>query len=224
MENRPARGNGVLLKTLTKIASAAQILPLVGMALYSIAQLLYLTLPLYLFSGDAKGYIGILSYRLEIFEHPVGSPILESLRILAIPVIISIPIALASTIAGYLIRRHSLGPWIALTGVGIAVIASGISIGLRSVITLVASQVASNHSHATSAGYIVFQGVISTQTFALNMPTIACIASIISMILLTIYMITCYLARQRQSDIYIRLWVSRQCPLTTDEKLKKDSH
>ncbi|GAY25832.1 hypothetical protein ATG_10350 [Desulfurococcaceae archaeon AG1] len=198
MADHPARGRGVLIKTSILLSTIVWILLPLCAIIYAISQTLYLILPLYIFSGDAEGYVGIMSYKLKIFGHDIESPALESLSFLAIPVIISIPTTTVLVITGYLRRKQSSGVLIAIGGSGVAVIASGISLGLRSVASLIADHVARNHGHATTAGYIIFQGSVSTPTLALNMPLIAYVFSLALMILLTIYFIIDYLAKRAE--------------------------
>ncbi|MEM2203229.1 MAG: hypothetical protein QXI22_02625 [Sulfolobales archaeon] len=198
MADHLARDHDVLIKTSTLLSNIVWILLLLCSIIYAVSQALYLILPLYIFSGDAEGYVGIMSYKLKIFGHDVESPALESLSFLAIPVIISIPITTVLVIAGYFRRKQGSGIWVAIGGSGIAIIASGISLGLRNVASLIADNVSRNYGHATSAGYIIFQGSVSTPTLALNMPLIAYIFSLALMILLTIYFVIDYLARRAE--------------------------
>ncbi|MEM0472799.1 MAG: hypothetical protein QXX84_07885 [Sulfolobales archaeon] len=198
MADHQVRDRGALIKTPTLLSTIIWILLLLCAIIYAVSQTLYLIFPLYIFSGDAEGYVGIMSYKLKIFGHDVESPALESLGFLAIPVIISIPTTAVLVITGYLRRKQGSGVWIAIGGSGVAVIASGISLGLRSVASLIADHVARNYGHTTSAGYIIFQGSVSTPTLAINMPLIAYIFSLALMILLTIYFVIDYLARRTE--------------------------
>ncbi len=189
MDGRPARGRR------ERASLIAFILSLTCLTAYAILQLLYLVLPLYVFSGDVEGYVGVLSYRLKIFGQGVRSPLLESLAVIAIPAIISIPSAILSVIASYFKWRQGAVPWIALGGSCVATIASGISLGLKTPISIIASRVVRNYSHSTSAGHIVFQGATLTQTPALCMPVAAYVFALASMILAAAYV----LAKREQS-------------------------
>ncbi len=187
MGSRLARIYSVLEKAIVILSSIAWTVSPVLMIIYAASQILFLALPLYILRGDAEGYLGVLSYRLEIFQNQVRSPALDSLSVVAIPVIISILIAIIAILSRF--TRWEARSWVALGGAGIAVMASGISIGLRGVVSLVASQAARNYGHATSAGYIYFQGVDLSGTIALAMPIIAYFSSIAAMILMAVHII-----------------------------------
>lgn len=195
MASRLARIIRILERVVRILASAAWILLPPLMTIYIASQCVFLLFPLYIFGGDAEGFIGILSYRLEVFQHPVRSPALDSLAILAIPVIISMPIAMIAVLSRFV--KHRIRSWLALGGAGVAVVASGISMSLRNVASLVASQVAGNYSHSTSAGYIFFQGVSLTGTVGLHMPLIAYLSSTVSLILIAVHIV--YQPRGRSS-------------------------
>lgn len=147
-------------------------------AVYVGAQAVFLTQPLYLLSGDVVGRLGVLGYALEAFGRPVRSPALDSLAVLAVPVLLSMPAAAA---AAALAARGRL--WAALGGFGAAVLASGVSAGLEMVVAEVAHRLAADYSHATSAGRIYFHGTALADTAAALMPLVALLSSTAAMAL-----------------------------------------
>lgn len=147
--------------------------------------------------------MGVLGYGLRAFGYGVASPVLESLWAPAVPVMASIPAIALSVVAAYP-RRWRAGspgasgvadlarwmrgarPWTALAGPSLAVVASGISLGLRTPASLVASLLAADYSRVTTAGRVLFRGVAVSQTPALALPLLALAFSLLSAVLVAV--------------------------------------
>ncbi len=178
-------------------------LSLVFSVLYALSQVLYLVLPLYAFSGGAEGYAGILGYRLSVLERGAASPVLQTLWAPALSVAVSMPAAVFSVAVAFPRRRRAslpgaLGvaelarhirgvrPWTSLAGPCLAIAASGLSMGLRTPVLLVASRLAGSFSHATSAGRVLLPEVLVSPTPALALPLLALLFSTLSAALLAV--------------------------------------